>query len=91
MSAIAANARPKSIALNRSLASGLPARSSGAAIGPKSADTGNNLSMRAASVIAAVSPTNGNVPVIISSNVSASEYTSLCSVGCFPVAISGAA
>ena len=34
---------------------------------------------------------NGKVPVIISSNVSASEYTSLCSVGCCPVAISGAA
>ena len=82
MSAIAANARPKSNALNRSPASGLPARSSGTAIGPRSADTGNNLSIRAASVIAAVSPKNGSDPVIISSNVSASEYTSLCSVGC---------
>ena len=90
-SAIAASARPNSSAVNRSVASGRPARSSGAAIGPKSADTGSSFPTRAASVIPAVSPKNGTTPVIVSSNVSASEYTSLCSVGCSPLAISGAA
>ena len=58
---------------NLEKALGRTARSSGAAIGPRSADTGSNLSIRAASVIAAVSPTNGSDPVINSSSVKASE------------------
>ena len=90
-SAMPANAFPKSSAVYRSVASGRPARSSGAAIGPRSAETGSSFPTRFDNVMAAVSPLNGNVPVIDSRRVVASEYTSLCALGCSPVAISGAA
>ena len=52
---------------------GRPARSIGAAIGPMSAETGSNLSIRFANVTAIESPANGTSPVIASIRVIANE------------------
>ena len=59
LSAARTSARPNCEALNRSAASGRPARSSTAASGPRSADTGISLPIRADSVATVESPSNG--------------------------------
>ncbi len=60
LSATRTRARPNCEALNRSAASGRPARSSTAASGPRSADTGISLPIRADSVATVESASNGN-------------------------------
>ena len=62
-SAACINALPNSAAVKRSAANGRPARSSTDANGPKSADTGISLSMRAFSVATVESDENGTWPV----------------------------
>ena len=60
------SARPNSAAVNRSGASGRPARSRTDAKAPRSADTGSNLSTRPASVATVESAAKGTEPVTAS-------------------------
>ena len=73
LSAARTRARPNCEALNRSEASGRPARSRTAAKGPRSADTGISLPIRADSVATVESPSNGTLPLTASTRINASE------------------
>ncbi len=86
-----ASARPNSWALERSVASGRAAFSIGAAIAPRSAETGNSFPARLARVTAGESAAKGTSPVSVSSTVRASAYMSLAAVGAGSCASSGAA
>ena len=77
LSATRTSARPNCDALKRSAASGRPARSSTAASGPRSADTGISLPIRADRVATVDSPSNGTMPVTASTRIRANEYTSV--------------
>ena len=61
-SAVWISARPSSAAEYRSAGSGRPARSTTAASGPRSADTGSSLSIRFMRVATVVSAANGTLP-----------------------------
>ena len=73
LSAARTSARPNCEAVKRSAASGRPARSSTAANGPRSADTGISLPIRADRVATVDSPSNGTLPVTASTRISANE------------------
>ena len=91
LSAARTRARPNCDALNRSAASGRPARSSTAASGPRSADSRINLPIRAFSVATVESASNGTLPDTASTRINANEYTSERPSSGLPSACSGEA